>query len=99
MLEYEHESGELRLYDTMAAHVPGHTDHMSDYKVLWRRETGQSKQTQFEIAHFTECVRKHKLPLTNGRAALQGLRVIWRMYDAERSNTVADLRGLGLEQI
>ena len=37
--------------------------------------------------------------MTNGRAALQGLRVIWRMYNAERNNTIADLRGLGLEQI
>ena len=99
MLEYEHKSGEVRLYDAKVAHVPGQIEHLSDYKVLWQREGGRSKQTQFEIAHFADCVRNHKVPLTNGRAALQGLRVIWRMYDAERNNTIADLRGLGLEQI
>ena len=35
--------------------------------------------------------------MTDARSALQGLRVIWKMYDAEQHNVVADLRGLGLE--
>ena len=31
--------------------------------------------------------------------ALQGLRVIWRLYEAEKEQRVADLRGLGLDEI
>ncbi len=99
MLEYEHLAGEVRLYDAKVAHVPGQIERMSDYKVIWKRDGACTKQTQFEIAHFADCVRHGKVPLTSGRAALQSLRVIWRMYDAERSNTIADLRGLGLEQV
>ena len=97
MLEYVHKEGEVRLYNAKVAHVPGQIEHSSDYKVLWRREGERSKQTQFEIAHFAECVRTGKQPLTHGRAALQSLRVIWKMYEAEKNNTIADLTGLGLE--
>ena len=97
MLEYVHKEGEVRLYNARVAHIPGQIEHSDDYLVLWKREGGRSKQTQFEIAHFAECVRTDKQPLTHGRSALQSLRVIWRMYDAEKNNTIADLTGLGLE--
>ena len=97
MLEYVHREGEVRLYNAKVEHIPGEIEHLSDYKVLWKRSGERSKQTQFEIAHFADCVRTGKLPITNGRAALQSLRVIWKMYDAEKTNTVADLTGLGLE--
>jgi len=56
-----------------------------------------SKETQYEISHFVDCCRTGKEPLTSGRKALQSLRVIWELYDAERNNRIADLRGLGLE--
>jgi predicted dehydrogenase len=49
-----------------------------------------------EINHFVDCVINGKTPLTSGRTALEGLRLIWKLYDAEKNNTVADLRGLGL---
>ncbi len=55
-----------------------------------------SKQTQNETRHFLECVLEHRKPLTDAYSALQGLRVIWKLYEAERTGTVADLRGLGL---
>ena len=99
MLEYTHGEGELRLYNAKIDHVPGEIEHMGDYRVLWKRQGEKSKQTQFEIAHFADCVFNHKTPVTNGRAALQSLRVIWRMYDAEKNGVIADLRGLGLDQI
>ena len=30
----------------------------------------------------------------DGRSALEGLRVIWKLYDAEHHNVVADLRDI-----
>ena len=98
MLEYAHKEGEVRLYNAKVEHIPGQIEHSSDYKVLWKRDGGRTKQTQFEIAHFAECVRTGKQPLTHGRSALQSLRVIWKMYEAEKNNTIADLRGLGLPE-
>ena len=99
LLEYDHGEGELRLYNAKVEHIPGEIEHMGDYKVIWKRDGEKSKQTQFEIAHFADCVLNGKTPVTNGRAALQSLRVIWRMYDAEKNGTIADLRGLGLNNI
>ena len=65
-------------------------------EVVW--QLGEhSKQTHHETRHFLECVNEKKKPLTDARSATQGLRVIWRLYEAERKNEIADLRGLGLE--
>lgn len=96
LLEYEYGSGELRLYDQSAVHIPGQSTERQAYKILEKFETG--KQTQYEINHFAECVLEGKRPQTDAHSTLQGLRVIWKMYEAERTNTVADLRGLGLDE-
>jgi len=64
-------------------------------------ELGQSpdlKHTTLEMAHFIDCVRAGRPPLTDGPGSLQGLRVIWRLYEAEQRGTMADLRGLGMDQ-
>ena len=97
LLEYEHNSGEVRLYNGSGDHVPGGATEKQSYNILWKRDGESSKETQHEIKHFTECVLEDKTPLTNGRSALQGLRVIWALYNAEENNVLADLRGLGLE--
>ena len=71
---------------------------MKNYTVLWKRdEKHNGKLTQFEIRHFVECATTGKKPITDGRSALQGLRVIWKLYNAEDNQIIADLRGLGLE--
>jgi predicted dehydrogenase len=64
-------------------------------------ELGQApdlKHTYLEMAHFYQCVRSNSTPLTDGPGSLQGLRVIWRLYEAEERGAMADLRGLGLDQ-
>ena len=52
------------------------------------------KSTRTEMAHFLDSVETGAEPLTNARDSLAGLRVIWRMYDAEERRVLADLRGL-----
>jgi predicted dehydrogenase len=54
------------------------------------------KNVQHELVHFLDCIESGATPVTNGRDSLQGLRAIWRLYEAERKGAVADLRGLGL---
>ena len=56
------------------------------------------KHTHAETAHFIECIDGGQTPLTDGPGSLQGLRVIWRLYEAERRGVMADLRGLGLDE-
>jgi predicted dehydrogenase len=57
-----------------------------------------SKFTHFEIGHFLDCIRDGSRPMTDGPASLQGLRVVWALYEAELNSTFADLRGLGLDE-
>ena len=61
-------------------------------------EYAPGKNTQFEIGHFARCILTGAIPETNGPESLQGLRNIWRLYEAEQKGVVADLRGLGLKQ-
>lgn len=51
-----------------------------------------------EIVHFVDCIKRGRIPLTSAPGSLQGLRAIWRLYDAEEAGTIADLSGLGLDQ-
>lgn len=61
-------------------------------------EADSGKHTENEMAHFLDCIEQKKQPLTDGPGSLQGLRIIWRLYEAEQENRVADLRGLGLDE-
>lgn len=61
-------------------------------------ETASGKQTQNEVVHFLDCIEHGRSPLTDGPGSIQGLRVIWRLYEAESKGLVADLRGLGLDE-
>ena len=96
MLEYDRGANVIRLYGGAVLHIPGVEDSHSYTRVLWDGNGPANKETHYEISHFVECIHNGKEPLTSGRAALQSLRVIWKMYEAERNGTVADLRGLGL---
>lgn len=60
-------------------------------------EAERGKHTENEMAHFLDCIDTGRQPLTDGPGSLQGLRVIWRLYEAEQQGRVADLSGLGLE--
>ena len=97
LLELEWATGEIRLYNGNGEHKPLGSAERQQYNVIWTREEGRGKATQHEIKHFVDCVINDKKPLTDGRSALQSLRVIWALYDAEKNHTMADLRGLGLE--
>lgn len=99
MLEFDFGAGEIRVYAKNLEHAPGSDTERKTFEVVWTREGSASKETQHEIKHFIECILEDKEPLTNGRIALQGLRVIWELYDAEKNNRLADLRGLGLSNI
>ena len=84
MIEYAHRQGKLYI----------HQD--KEEKVLLTTET--AKPTDLEMAHFLDCVETGATPFTNGPESLQGLRVIWRLYEAEDKDVIADLRGLGLDE-
>ncbi|MDE2800756.1 MAG: hypothetical protein OXI94_18980, partial [Gemmatimonadota bacterium] len=61
-------------------------------------EAEPGKHTENEMAHFLDCIETGQTPLTDGKSSLQGLRVIWRLYEAEQAGHIADLTGLGLDE-
>ncbi|MFT5366890.1 MAG: putative dehydrogenase [Candidatus Latescibacterota bacterium] len=70
--------------------------HRGEETLLLESESG--KHTENEMAHFLDCIETGQQPLTDGHGSLQGLRVIWRLYEAEQEGRIADLTGLGLDE-
>ena len=96
LLDFTPFSGEIRFYDQNEVHQVGNWREQT-YRVIWKQEDDAlSKQTQYEIRHFVDCILNDKTPVTDGPTAIKSLQVIWRMYDAEQRGVVADLRGLGV---
>ena len=73
-------------------HVPGEAV-TSEETVLMTAEG--AKPTALEMAHFIDCIETGKTPETTPEDSLAGLRVIWKLYEAEEQTRIADLRGLG----
>ena len=92
LFDYDHHAGTITYYSKEEAHEPGKPSKNTK-EILWDEGTGK-KHTNNEIDHFVDCVLGGKTPLTSGRTALESLRVIWKMYDAEKNHTVADLRDI-----
>jgi predicted dehydrogenase len=62
------------------------------------QQDDRSKRTDREMSHFLDCIESNSMPFTNAEDALQSLRVIWRLYEAEKAGRVGDLRRLGVAQ-
>lgn len=96
MLEYNKAEGKLYLHSNIKEEKANMDT--SSHKIVLMEEDDQSKKTQYETLHFIDCITGNKRPMTDGPRSLQGLRVIWKLYEAEENNTIADLKGLGLDQ-
>jgi len=92
MLEYNNTDHKLYFHANIADEQ-GNMRAVSVKEVIME-EADPSKKTQFEFLHFLDCILTGKKPLTDGHSSLRGLRVIWRMYEAEKNNVMADLSGL-----
>jgi len=96
MLEMHLAEGKLYAHSNMKQEH-GDLETGSDRKVIMEIEE-PGKMTQYETRHFLECVKNGTRPIVDGPRSIQGLRVIWILYEAEQTNSVADLRGLGLDE-
>lgn len=89
MIEYDLKSGRVLLYEGL-----GKNEKIT---VLMDSSEYQGKRMQLEMNHFLECIKNKSKPQTNAEDSLQGLRVIWELYNAEKNGKIADLRGLGFK--
>lgn len=92
MLEIDYAAGRLNFYGKLAAHRPGDSGTQQTVTLL---EAPGAKPTTEEMAHFLDCLETGAEPLTDPVSSLEGLQVIWKLYEAEERHELADLRGLG----
>ena len=92
LLDYDHAAGTITYFSKEEVHEPGQPSH-NIQEVIWDSGT-RTKSTNFEIDHFVDCIHTGKKPLTSGRTALESLRVIWKLYEAEKAGVMADLRDI-----
>ncbi len=94
MLEIDLASGKLMAHTRAEEHEAGKLVSRQREKVLM--EAKNAKHTELEMAHFVDCIETGLTPLTDSIGSLEGLQVIWKLYEAEERREMADLRGLGL---
>ncbi len=93
MLEMDLAKGQLIAHVGAKHHKPGDEENWEAEKVLL--EIPHAKPTDVETAHFIDCIRTGNKPLTDPVESLEGLQVIWKLYEAEEEHILADLRGSG----
>lgn len=93
MLEADIRAGTLTLLSRASVHQPGTMETQRNECLM---ETPNAKATDQEMIHFIDCIENGTQPLTDAVSSIEGLRVIWELYAAEREGRLADLRGLGL---
>ena len=94
MVELDLAKGQVLYLGDVEKHVPGVHDPGQKEVVLLEQK--HAKPTEVEMAHFIECIESGEKPLTDPVSSLEGLKVIWKLYEAEENGTMADLGGLGL---
>ncbi len=97
VLEYDRFAGQIKYYHDNNEHVVN-AEEEKKYVVLWEEDSSISKRTQHEMRHFMHCIETGERPITDGERATKSLKIIKKMYDAEKMGTVANLRGLGLDE-
>lgn len=93
-LHYDRNIHEIHFYSNQKQKKPGEALD-KEYEVVWDGAGSNPKHTHYEHEHFAECILNGTKPETDGFSAMQGLRVIRKLYEAEEQGIVADLRGLG----
>jgi hypothetical protein len=96
MLEFDLAAGKLYLHSNLGKHNPGEGE---TGKISVLAEASACKPTVQEMRHFLDCVETGAMPITNAIESLEGLKVIWELYEAEEEVKLANLKGLGFGTI
>ncbi len=66
--------------------------HGADETLLAQNDI--KKNVLGEIVEFFDAIDEGRAPHTDAEQSIQGLQVIWKLYEAEQNRTMADLRGI-----
>lgn len=62
-----------------------------DTTALYEAQAGEPAAMTRQIDHFVDCCLSGETPLTNGRAAIESLKVIWGAYESRETGQVVAL--------
>lgn len=100
MLELNHADGIMTLHRSVtggdlpalqALAAPGESLDNPRQVVVARREGLKGKPVVAQMAAFLDCIEQKLCPEISARQSLRSLDLIWKLYEAEERNTVADL--------
>jgi predicted dehydrogenase len=103
MLELDHADGTLTLFRDrsgsdlpalQALAAPGESVDAPNRVVIARRSGEAGKPVVAQMAAFLDCIEQGIKPEISAAQSVRSLEVIWRLYEAEEANVVADLRGV-----
>lgn len=97
MLELDHAAGTITLHqDPSGGDLPAQDGAAVGPRqtVVYRREGAATKHVVEQMAAFLDCIEQKKAPAMTAKASVRSLRVIWKLYAAEKAGVVADLRGV-----
>lgn len=101
MLEADFGKGSITLHRDAGADIENvsRSDDHREFLGLDATESiifqcGSGKHIDGELLHFAHCVETRTRPETDPASSLEGLRVIWKLYEAERAGVVAEFEDL-----
>jgi len=103
MLELNHAAGVITLHRDKsggdlpaleAVAAPGESPQSSKEVVVFRRPGQAGKPVVAQMDAFLKCIEQKRAPEISASASRRSLEVIWRLYEAEESGAVADLRAI-----
>jgi predicted dehydrogenase len=97
MIEAAITEGKLIVHSRADKHDPSKIKAQQTEEVIL--DVKHAKPTEVEMSHFIDCIHTGKKPLTDPVGSLEGLQVIWKLYEAEEQRKLADLRGMGLDSL
>lgn len=89
ILHRDKSGGDLPALQALAA--PGESVDSAKQVVVCRQEGSGGKPVVAQMAAFLDCIEHRKRPELSAAASIPSLETIWRLYEAEESNRVADL--------
>ncbi len=97
MIELDLQKGLLILHSKRAQHDPNALEEKQDTEILMKAP--HDKNTEDQMSHFIDCIERGTRPEVDPESSLEGLRVIWKLYEAERRRGIADLRDISVKDI
>ena len=95
LIQLDYYGGKLIFRCKDPEHIPGKAVTSQETILM---EAEKAKPTVEEMVHFIDCIENGTTPETTPEDSLEGLRVIWKLYEAEDAMKIADLRGIGFEK-